>query len=82
METQAEHRMPPHQTMQFFAFDHLPPDKQTVSKPFGELAQLMDDILSDNPEKSAMMRKLVEAKDCAVRAGFFKWPKKKQESQH
>jgi hypothetical protein len=43
---------------------------QTVSKPIGDLAVSMDDLLPDGPEKSAGLRKLLEAKDCLVRAGL------------
>ena len=52
----------------YFAYEHLPPHLQEVSKPIGELAKLMDETLPDGAEKSAGMRKLLEAKDCFVRA--------------
>lgn len=52
----------------YFAYTHLPEYLQDVSKPVGELAELMDKILPDSAEKSAGMRKLLEAKDCFVRA--------------
>lgn len=58
--------------MQFFAYAHLPPHLQAVSKPFGDLAQQMVDDLPANPERTAGLRKLLEAKDCAVRALLFK----------
>lgn len=54
--------------IQFFAFSHLPPHLQGVSKPFGELAQQLVDTLPRNPERTTSLRKLLEAKDCAVRA--------------
>lgn len=54
--------------MKFFKFDHLPPNLQKVSAPVGDLAELMDDLIPDGPEKDAGMRKLLEAKDCLVRA--------------
>jgi hypothetical protein len=54
--------------MKYFEFSHLPEKLQEVSKPLGELAQLMDDTLADGAEKSAGLRKLLEAKDCLVRA--------------
>lgn len=62
----------PHSMMQFFKYDHLPAHLQAVSKPFGELALELDQTLPGNPEKSAAMRKLLEAKDCAVRALLYK----------
>ncbi|MGL4617874.1 MAG: hypothetical protein ACRCZS_02270 [Chroococcidiopsis sp.] len=52
----------------YFDYEHLPPHLQEVSKPLGELAKLMDESLPDGAEKSAGMRKLLEAKDCFVRA--------------
>lgn len=57
---------------QFFAYEHLPEHLQKVSKPFGELAQLIDKDLPSNPEKTTALRKLLEAKDCAVRAVLLK----------
>ena len=57
---------------QFFAYEHLPPHLQEVSKPFGELAKLIIDTLPGNPEQTTALRKLLEAKDCAVRAKLFK----------
>ena len=56
------------QIMKYFEFAHLPEHLQVVSKPIGELAKLMDDTLPDCAEKSAGLRKLLEAKDCLVRA--------------
>lgn len=58
--------------MQFFAYAHLPAHLQNISKPFGDLAQQMIDTLPRNPERTAGLRKLLEAKDCAVRASLFK----------
>ncbi len=60
----------PSTTIKFFEYKHLPEKLQTVSKPVGELAQLMEAMLPDGPEKSAGMRKLLEAKDCFVRAAL------------
>lgn len=54
--------------MKYFAYNHLPEHLQEVSKPIGDLAQLMDDTLPDGAEKSAGLRKLLEAKDAMVRA--------------
>ena len=50
-----------------FEFAHLPAHLQQVSQRFHELAGGLLDSLSDGPELSACLRKLVEAKDCAVR---------------
>ncbi|WP_043159354.1 hypothetical protein [Bradyrhizobium sp. Ai1a-2] len=58
--------------LQFFAYEHLPPHLQAVSAPFGDLAREMARSLPTNPESATAMRKLLEAKDCAVRAVLFK----------
>jgi hypothetical protein len=59
----------PHEhIMQFFAYEHLPPHLQNVSKPFGELAKQIETTLPRNPERTVALRKLLEAKDAAVRA--------------
>lgn len=58
--------------MQFFAYEHLPPHLQAISKPFGELAKQIVETLPSNPERTVALRKLLEAKDCAVRAQLFK----------
>lgn len=71
-EVQAEEDHPaahmPSPIMKHFAFEHLPPHLQAVSRPLGRLALHMDQTLPDGPEKSAGLRKLLEAKDCLVRA--------------
>lgn len=66
--------------MQFFAYAHLPPHLQEVSRPFCELAEtLVGEAASEkqagiaplvprNPERTVALRKLLEAKDAAVRA--------------
>lgn len=58
--------------LQFFKYEHLPEHLQNVSRPFGELAKEIVDTLPDNPERTTALRKLLEAKDCAVRALLFK----------
>lgn len=59
---------PPDHIMQFFAYEHLPPHLQAVSKPFGDLARDIVEVLPRNPERTVALRKLLEAKDAAVRA--------------
>jgi hypothetical protein len=56
--------------MRFFEYAHLPPVLQEISKPIADLAKKFDDFLPDGPEKSAGLRKLLEAKDCFVRANI------------
>lgn len=60
--------------LQFFTYEHLPPHLQVVSKPFCELAQKIVEELPSNPERTVALRKLLESKDCAVRAVLFKTP--------
>ena len=55
--------------MKYFRYDHLPPNLQEVSKPFAELAHLLE-AKTTGPETSAGLRKLLEAKDCFVRAAI------------
>jgi ferritin-like protein len=54
--------------LQFFEYAHLPEHLQAVSKPFGDLAHHLDATLPSNAETTVALRKLLEAKDCAVRA--------------
>jgi hypothetical protein len=54
--------------MKYFEYSHLPEKLQEVSKLFYTLAHGLDDTLPDCAEKSAGLRKLLEAKDCMVRA--------------
>ncbi len=58
--------------MQFFEYSHLPPHLQEVSSPFGVLAQRIVELLPRNPERTTALRKLLEAKDAAVRARLAK----------
>jgi hypothetical protein len=55
--------------LKFFAYEHLPEgDLQTVSSWFCDLAFRLGETFPVNAETSAALRKLLEAKDCAVRA--------------
>ena len=55
--------------MKYFRYDHLPPKLQEVSKDFAELAQTVAKLPS-SPEVTVSLRKLLEAKDAAVRAAL------------
>jgi hypothetical protein len=57
--------------MQFFAYKHLPPNLQEVSVPFCFLAETILSLLPRNPERTVALRKLLEAKDAAVRARLY-----------
>lgn len=55
--------------LQFFTYKHLTAEKlQSTSKLFCDLAKQLAQELPDNPEKTVALRKLLEAKDAAVRA--------------
>lgn len=58
------------QILQYFEYNHLPPHLQVISKPCYELAYEMVETLDQNPELTVGLRKLLEAKDCFVRAGL------------
>ncbi len=58
--------------VQFFAFAHLPEHLQEISRPFAELADRIVNTLPRNPERTVALRKLLEAKDAAVRARLAK----------
>lgn len=63
--------------MQFFEYAHLPPNLQKVSAPFCELAKTIvkdDTGLPRNAERTVALRKLLEAKDAAVRASLAVTP--------
>ncbi len=56
--------------LRYFVYTHLPPHLQEVSAPFCDLAEHIETNLSAGPEKSTALRKLLEAKDAAVRAAL------------
>ncbi len=62
----------PTSLMQFFSYEHLPEHLKSVSKPVCDLALALEAILPSNAEKTTALRKLLESKDCAVRAVLFK----------
>lgn len=55
-----------------FAFGHLPEHLQEISRRFAELGQFLVESQHDGPELTEALRKLWEAKNCAVlHAGFL-----------
>lgn len=72
--------------LQFFAYEHLPPSLAIISRPFCDLAHAIvkgDNVeeagsvtiggpIPRNPERTVALRKLLEAKDAAVRAALAK----------
>lgn len=59
---------PEERMMKWFAFSHLPEHLQSVSKPFHDLAECVCENIDPGPERTVALRKLLEAKDAAVRA--------------
>lgn len=57
-----------HPMLIWFAWEHLPAHLQAVSRPFRELAVLIVDSVESGRERDVALRKLLEAKDAAVRA--------------
>jgi hypothetical protein len=58
------------QIMRYFAWSHLPEPLQAYSAWSCDLALKMVGFLPDGPELTAGLRKLLEAKDCFVRASL------------
>lgn len=55
--------------LRWFEYDHLPPHLRGVSREIGEVARaLVSDYGLEGPEVTTGLRKLLEAKDCFVRA--------------
>jgi len=67
------HRRIPHPAtmaiLRYFEYDHLPPNLAEISSRFYSLAHNLASEL-DGPEVTVAIRKLLEAKDCAVRAAL------------
>jgi hypothetical protein len=53
-----------------FAYSHLPPHLQAISKPCGDLAELMIETLPDGMQLTAGLWDLLRAKDCFVRGAL------------
>lgn len=54
--------------LKFFTYSHLPPHLQAVSEPFSILAETVAENAKDVVEAEVSLRKLLEAKDAAVRS--------------
>lgn len=71
METEEEGFLAMEERMlKWFEFAHLPEKLQAVSRPFGELALSLVSTVAAGPERTVALRKLLEAKDAAVRAAL------------
>lgn len=56
--------------LRWFEYGHLPEKLQAVSAPFCELARMIASDIPSGPERTVALRKLLEAKDAAVRAAL------------
>jgi hypothetical protein len=59
--------------MQFFQYEQLPEDVQPIGKLFHDLVIELVQLVPRNSERSTALRKLLEAKDAAIRAKLFKY---------
>lgn len=60
--------------LRFFEYGHLPVELRGVSRPFCDVAENIVRTLPRNPERTVALRKLLEAKDAAVRAAMPEKP--------
>lgn len=56
--------------LRYFEYSHLPTHLQAASVPFKKTAWALADALPPSAELTAGLRKLLEAKDCMVRAAL------------
>lgn len=61
----------PEPLLQFFVWAHLRDDLQEITRNFAEMAGWVVVNLPRNPERTVALRKLLEAKDAAIRARIF-----------
>ncbi|TXH12857.1 MAG: hypothetical protein E6R03_12220 [Hyphomicrobiaceae bacterium] len=54
--------------LKWFEYAHLPDHLKLVSAPFRSLAEGLCSSVEPGPERTVALRKLLEAKDAAVRA--------------
>lgn len=63
--------MPTDRMLQFFTYGHLPDKLAAASLPFCQLAEEVVATFPMNPERTVTLRKLLEAKDAAVRTLLY-----------
>lgn len=68
----AQRLSPSQELLRYFAYRHLPEPLRQVSSQLFLVAHSLENHLPDGPEKTAGLRKLLEAKDCFVRAALPK----------
>lgn len=58
----------PSPILKHFKAKHLPIELRAVARPFEDMANTLDALLPEGPEKSTALRKLLESLDCVIRA--------------
>jgi hypothetical protein len=56
--------------LKFFDYEHLPANLRDVAQPFHDLAHQLAEQNLPSAESTAGLRKLLESKDCFVRANL------------
>lgn len=56
--------------LRYFEYKHLPPHLQAISQSFAQQAYVIIEVCPRNAERTTALRKLLESKDCAVRAAL------------
>lgn len=70
-DDQTSEKWLPERMMKWFAYEHLPEALRVVNKRFHDLALEISLSIGPGPERTVALRKLLEAKDAAVRATLF-----------
>ncbi|MCK9513673.1 MAG: hypothetical protein M0R28_20950 [Pigmentiphaga sp.] len=65
-----QEQIPNEPLLRFFRYSHLPPHLQDISMAFSSMASLIVQTVPRNAERTVALRKLLESKDCAVRAAL------------
>lgn len=60
----------PDHIMQFFEIGEAPEEMAVIMRPFNILAEQIASAIPRNPERTVALRKLLESRDCALRARF------------
>lgn len=63
-------QIPNEPLLRFFHFGHLPPPLRDISVSYAIMASLIVENVPRSPERTVAPRKLLESKDCAVRAAL------------
>lgn len=57
--------------LKWFEYKHLPEKLQVISSQFSNMAHGIVHLVAPGPERTVALRKLLEAKDAAVRAAVY-----------